>query len=275
MLNIDKSKLTPILKSFNLLTKLNVAIYSKEMEEIAKYPGNSCFCSSLYNSAAADCCIQSNQHAYTLCKELNRSIIYKCPFQIWDTISPLKHNNQIIGYIMVGQARAITSLRESDLALFQRLTKQFHLDSNQLLKNFKRLPYATEEYIKASLDIINACVTHLYISNIISEKDNFLIDCIENYIEQNLHNPISIKILCDTIHLSKAQLYRIFNRSFNAVTIQQYIKKKRIAKAKYLLKNSQLSVSEIAIMVGIPDYNYFNKVFSQEVGLSPSKFRKS
>lgn len=45
-------------------------------------------------------------------------------------------------------------------------------------------------------------------------------------------------------------------------------------KEKQLLLQSDCSIAEIAAQVGIPDYNYFAKLFRRQEGMSPSKYRR-
>lgn len=55
----------------------------------------------------------------------------------------------------------------------------------------------------------------------------------------------------------------------------QYIRSMRIFYAKSLLQSSDMSIAEVAEMVGIKSASHFSKIFENEVGESPSKFRKS
>jgi len=49
----------------------------------------------------------------------------------------------------------------------------------------------------------------------------------------------------------------------------------RIHQAKILLKNTQRSISEIALDVGFSDSGYFTRIFHRETGFSPENFRHS
>ena len=53
-----------------------------------------------------------------------------------------------------------------------------------------------------------------------------------------------------------------------------YIRKIRIQKAKELLTQSLLSISEIAFQTGFNDPSYFSKVFREETGENPADWRK-
>ena len=68
------------------------------------------------------------------------------------------------------------------------------------------------------------------------------------------------------------------NLKLNALTgmpTMQYLRKMRLHRAKKLLGESNLNVSEIAWEVGFHDPKYFSRVFSEEFGVPPSAFRKN
>ena len=54
-----------------------------------------------------------------------------------------------------------------------------------------------------------------------------------------------------------------------------YIKIKRLNKAKELVTGTSMSVSEISDKTGFSDYNYFLRVFKKHYGISPKKMRKT
>jgi AraC-like DNA-binding protein len=78
-----------------------------------------------------------------------------------------------------------------------------------------------------------------------------------------------------------AGLCEISRRRFNdrfkvhaSCTPNRYVTEKKIALAKELLALQELSVSQTASLCGFSDIYYFSKVFTEEVGIPPSKFRK-
>lgn len=271
MLKLDKNRLMPILRDFHILTKLNIAIYNKDKEEIVYFPGNSPFCSYIYGSPAAELCIESNTNAFTECTKTNSPAIYKCPFSIWETIAPLNYSGRIIGYIMLGQALDSQSPEIPDPDAMSRIAEKYGLDSGTLAGLRSSLPSTDETYIKSSIAIICTCVSHLYAANIIADKANTFVQHIEEYVTTNLSNDLSVDTLCKAFHLSKAHLHRLFNANFDT-TISKYIQAQRMKRAKTML-TTNFSVTETAAAVGIRDYGYFIKVFKKHTGLTPAQYR--
>lgn len=93
-------------------------------------------------------------------------------------------------------------------------------------------------------------------------------------IESNLENPaFSISELCKEMGVSRSQLHRRVKLYANLST-SLFIRKIRMQKAKELLDNTDLNISEIAYQTGNASPQNFSKYFIEEFGISPSAFRK-
>ena len=58
------------------------------------------------------------------------------------------------------------------------------------------------------------------------------------------------------------------------VALFTFLQEFRIKKSLSYLADTDTSISEVAGLVGIPDSNYFSKVFSRVMGMSPRDYRK-
>lgn len=94
------------------------------------------------------------------------------------------------------------------------------------------------------------------------------------YIEENYSGNISLNDLSAIVFVSPYHLSHIFKAS-RGVSPIQYLIGVRIERAKEMLKNTTLSVAEIAAAVGYPNTNYFNDIFKRSAGVTPGRFRKN
>ena len=112
--------------------------------------------------------------------------------------------------------------------------------------------------------------------NVVNEtnpEDQFLTK-LHAIIAQNLANAeFKIDDYAHAMNRSHTQFYRKI-KGLTGQTPTQYLRKIRLDKAKKLLMDSSLQVSEVAYSVGFNDPNYFARVFSKEVGVSPNAYRK-
>lgn len=101
----------------------------------------------------------------------------------------------------------------------------------------------------------------------ISVEEEDLSRRIEAYIMKKIHKgaEITIEDICDEFEIRRTKLYEISNHSFG-MGISEHIRRMRVKVACDLLRNTEDRVSDIATEVGIPDYNYFTKVFKKSDG---------
>lgn len=92
-------------------------------------------------------------------------------------------------------------------------------------------------------------------------------------IYDELDSPLLLNEVAERVNMSRSY----FSACFKKVTgssFNQYVREKRIRVAKEFLENTDYSIMEIALKCGWEDEKYFGKVFRQETGLLPSKYRK-
>lgn len=102
-------------------------------------------------------------------------------------------------------------------------------------------------------------------------KDPFMQQVI-NIIEANLTNPdFSAKALAGFLNISQPTLYRKIKQQSN-LSIIEVIRSIRISKAASLIMQRKYSVQEVAEMVGYNDITTFRKHFTNQFGVSPSRY---
>ena len=94
-----------------------------------------------------------------------------------------------------------------------------------------------------------------------------------DYIDFHFREPLSLSILSEQCNISPGHLATLFKASLG-VSSSEYINKKRITHARFLLTNSHLNIEEIAAICGFEDANYFARVFRKTEGVSPRAFRR-
>ncbi len=104
-----------------------------------------------------------------------------------------------------------------------------------------------------------------------NKEDNFLLK-VEQAVLNNTNNEnFSVQNLMDALNLSRSQVHRKI-KALTGMSTNIYIRQIRLYKAKDLLQQTTLSITEIAYEVGFKSPSYFSNVFKQELGESPSSF---
>ncbi len=103
---------------------------------------------------------------------------------------------------------------------------------------------------------------------------NYLTQKAIEFIRKNLDGDLSLQTISSAIDVSPYELSRQFKKE-TGQSITIYINIQRINEAVYIMQNKNISITDIAYMVGFNDVTYFTKVFKKLKGMTPSKYRKS
>ena len=107
-----------------------------------------------------------------------------------------------------------------------------------------------------------------------ADADNENFSKAVKYVHERYTEKIQIKDIALKANCSVRNLYRFFAR-YAGCTPVEYVLQMRLAKARDLLLNSQLNISEIAFQCGFNGGNYFSTKFHELTGITPGDFRKN
>lgn len=95
---------------------------------------------------------------------------------------------------------------------------------------------------------------------------------IQDYIEQHLDRPLTLEALAREADLSAFHFARMFKQS-TRLAPHQYVMHRRMLKAKSLVCNTHLSLTEVAMLCGLSSASHFSARFKQAWGVSASQLR--
>ena len=94
-----------------------------------------------------------------------------------------------------------------------------------------------------------------------------------NYVLFNLSDDLTPGKIAQAVSFSPSYVSRIFKDEVGK-PLMVYVSEQRIQTAKQLLSTTQMSIREVASYVGIPDWNYFTKLFKKAEGCTPSEYQR-
>jgi len=100
------------------------------------------------------------------------------------------------------------------------------------------------------------------------------VDRAVQYIHDNLDGNLSLQHLADVVQLDVYRFIRAFKQN-TGLPPHQYVLRQRIERAKALLKDSALSVMEVALRSGFADQSHFTTAFRRATNLRPSEYRSA
>jgi len=94
------------------------------------------------------------------------------------------------------------------------------------------------------------------------------------YVQQNYQEPLTRQDLARHVGMSDDYLTYCFRQELGMTPIA-YLNRYRVMQAKGLLKETDRTITQIALDVGFSDSGYFSRVFRREAGMSPDAFRRT
>ena len=130
-----------------------------------------------------------------------------------------------------------------------------------------------EDIISSSIDALCVAVNKLEQIRQNEQCRDERLNEIMNYIHEN-YLTVTLDELTEKLHLSKPYLSKYIKEK-SGKTFGEIVKNVRMGKAKTLLKNTSMTVENIADSVGYQNVEHFNRMFKKKYDMTPIQFRNS
>lgn len=104
--------------------------------------------------------------------------------------------------------------------------------------------------------------------------ENELFQAMVDYLDSNVEKQNQVSDLVDHFSLSRSTIQSLFNK-YADTTPKNYINNIRLNRSKQMIRETQMTLSQIADYLGYGSIQYFSRAFSKEFGISPSAYAKS
>ena len=138
---------------------------------------------------------------------------------------------------------------------------------HELILKFKNV-FEMLDFLK-SLIIKQLSGEHMFFTNEIKNKN---IKSILEYVDCNFQRDITMQSLCQKFFINPNYISQFFKKEVG-LNFTEYLAKKRLEYACYLLRQSDLSIQKISESSGYKDYFYFTRIFKKHQGMTPSEYR--
>ncbi|MGJ8638473.1 MAG: PocR ligand-binding domain-containing protein [Opitutaceae bacterium] len=203
-----------------------------------------------------------------------------CFAGLCDSAVPIRVGDELIAFLQTGQIL----LHQPNQEEFTRTTKQLLAWGSQVnLKALEEAYFQTKVFDKSQYDamlrLLSTFAEHLAtISNSIdtevAAKEPKLVSNAKRYIKDRYSEKISLDEAAHAVNTSTRHFCKVFKEA-TGITFTDYLARVRVEKAKHLLQNPHLRVSEIAFETGFESISQFNRSFKRVTGQTPTKFRQA
>ncbi len=216
-------------------------------------------------------CSDLDRRAQIVAKSFKSNYVYTCYYGLVEIVLPVYKNNVFMGGLYFGQFLD----RQPDEKGWQEVEGKLppEIDAQSAKEAYFRVEYMSPQKIYDLQFLLNLMSDSI-------EKHMNQYECrfsdferIIGYIDHNFQREITLEDLAVISNYNPSYISQMFRRKFG-FTLTEYITGVRIRKAKELLLNSGMCMSEIAYATGFKDQNYFSRVFKSLAAFSPMAYRK-
>jgi len=266
-------------RAFSEATGLAVALRSVESWQLPHHGKKfeNPFCDMMaQKSRACAACLQTQQQLSETATHEAKTVT--CQAGLCDTAVPVRMGDQLIGFLATGQVFR----KKPTEAQYNRTVKLMtewgvQADPIDLRKAYFDTRVMSSRQHESVVKLLTIFAEHLsMVSNrIVVQEQNAespLISRAKQFIAEHQTEELSLDQVAKSVHTSKFYFCKIFKKA-TGINFTDYLARVRTERAKNLLLNPNLRVSEIAYEVGFQSLTHFNRVFKRILGQSPTEYR--
>ena len=201
-----------------------------------------------------------------------------CFAGLCDTAVPVRMGDKLFGFLQTGQimTKAPTK-KQFDRAAQQLIAWGLKVDLGKVEEAFFQTKVLKPKQYDALVKLLTIFAGHLAMvaNQIAVQQQNAeppMITRAKEFIKTNQSEDISLGDVAKAVNTSTFYFCKMFKKA-TGLNFTDYLSRIRIEKAKNLLLNPNLRISEIAYEVGFQSLTHFNRVFRKLAGQSPTEYR--
>jgi AraC-like DNA-binding protein len=201
-----------------------------------------------------------------------------CPVGLTDTAVPVRLGERLIGFLQTGHVfRKAPSEAQFDRTAKLIAEWGLQVEREELREMYFNTKLISARHYESIVRLLAIFAQHLsMVSNqILVQQANAeppVIARAKQFIHEHQAEELSLSMVAKAVNTSSFYFCKMFKK-VTGLNFTDYVSRVRIEKAKNLLLNPNLRISEIAFEVGFQSLTHFNRVFKKITGQSPSDYR--
>lgn len=234
------------------------------------------FCKILAESSAScAACLRTQEELSNAAKDGPKTVT--CAAGLSDTAVPVKVGDALVGFLQTGQV----FLKEPSAEQFTKFESKMKAWGGSITSSMEEAWFETrvvtpQQYgqMVKLLSIFGQQLSGVSNQLLVTQKnaEPFIVSRAKAFIQEHQMEDISLDDVARAVHASVFHFCKVFKKS-TGITFTDYLCRVRLERAKNLLLNPNLRISEIAYEVGFQSLTHFNRTFKKVNGESPTSYR--
>ena len=215
------------------------------------------------------------KHALAV-SSMKQGFHYVCHTGLTDTVVPICIDGRHIATMNGGQVLTAPPSEEG-FEVFLEQNQDHSLDKEKVRQLYFECPWLPEERLQQVLNVLSFFSNYFVeieekLKRVTHDAGRASVDRAIDYMEENFRESLTLSEVARIAFLSPAYFSHVF-REATSKCFTHYLQQIRIREAKRLLRQTDRSVTEIALDSGFNNLSHFNRVFRKLEGRSPTQYR--
>lgn len=271
----NNEKLLALISNVYELSGIWINIHELSGEDIQIRNQHTAFCRTINDTPEGHArCVQCDAKAAEICQRLKTPYHYRCHAGICETLIPIFDSGEVISYLGFGQLLDESPMEEQ-WKYTQKVLSWYKGDMEELREKFFAIRQYSHRKELALTEILQALTTHVQSNGAVALTKFTDLQLLETYLAQHYTEKLTLTQISEDLGFGTTKLCALAKTLSKGHSLTWLIAHYRVEAAKKLLSGSDKPISEIALIIGYEDYNYFTKVFKNNVGITPSRYRNT
>jgi AraC-like DNA-binding protein/ligand-binding sensor protein len=266
-------------RAFAQATGLPLALRPQEVWSFAhgRKRNQNPFCTLMSaNSRSCAACLSVQEETNAAGANGAKTVV--CFAGLCDTAVPVRLGGELIGFLQTGQVM----LKKPTKSQFARTARQLldwglKVDLGKLEDAYFHTKVLAPKEYEAVVRLLTIFSQHLALvgNQLLVQQNNSeppAVVAAKRFIRDHQSEDLTLGEVSKSVNTSSYYFCKMFKRA-TGLHFTQYLARVRIEKAKNLLLNPNLRISEIAFEIGFQSLTHFNRVFKRLTGQSPTEYR--
>jgi ligand-binding sensor protein/AraC-like DNA-binding protein len=267
-------KVKKLITSFSYCFKVRISIFSADVQKnltLGFYPLCN-YCKFVREKIHYDHrCIQMD---HEMCLRSTNSLVplvYPCYAGLVDTAFPIKLNEEVVGYAMIGQFRNRNAIPPAVLHDW----KEGGFDPVILEHAFIEQPFFDKTSLEDMINLFSMLCDYIVSKGYIRTRQLDITAEVLHLIENHISSPILFREVANYLGYSQSSILNALNKKLHMSFKHLCILKKIERFETIVTADPLISIEEAALKVGYSDVSYFSRLYKKVRSVAPSFFIKS
>ena len=263
-----------LIDSFAYCFNVKITIFSARMEEMIvglQNPGCN-YCQLIQkNLRFRYRCCRQDKLMCERCEKQNKTIVYHCYAGLSEIVVPIKIEEKLVGYGLLGQFRTGRGLPEE---IVQTWEKEGFLFEN-LLHAYEAQPFYDKPALDNMLRLFSMLIAFIVTHEYVRIRQPGVTEQVIRWLDEHISEPVNLEKITSALNCSRSTISHKIKHQLGMSLKKISILKKIQRFESIIAANPEMTIQEAAQLVGYSDPFYFSRIYKKVRLAAPSSFVNS